>query len=92
MELVEQKLRDSLHDLLKGDHSPNNIKLSYDLGKYITIHPKKIGEILTIEVELLKGFEEEASRFSKRRNRNWPRFEILKESYKIVSEQVQNFS
>jgi hypothetical protein len=92
MELVEQKLRDSLHDLLEGKYSPNNINLSFDLLNYIKSHSKDIGEILTIEVELLKGFEKEASRFSKRMNQNWPRFEILKESYKIVSEQVQNYS
>jgi hypothetical protein len=92
MELIEQKLRDCLHDLLKGKYSPNNINISFDLLNYIKRHSKDIGEILTIEVELLKGFEEEASRFSKRMNQNWPRFEILKESYKIISEQVQNYT
>jgi hypothetical protein len=92
MESVEQNLRDSLHDLVEGKHSPNNINLSFDLLNYIKSRSKDIGEILTIEVELLKGFEEEACRFSKRINQNWPRFEILKESYKIVSEQVQNYS
>ena len=31
MELIEQKLRDCLHDLLMGENSPNNILITNDI-------------------------------------------------------------
>ena len=92
MELVEQKLRDFLHNLLIGENSPNNIKITSDILQYIKGHSTDIGEILTIEVELLSSFEVEASRFSRRLVRPLSGFINLKGSYEIRSVQVQKCS
>jgi hypothetical protein len=89
MELIEQKLRDLLHNLLMGENSPNNILITNDILKYIKDRSKDIAGILTIEVELLDSFEVEASRHSRRLNKPFSGFENLKGSYKIISEHTE---
>ena len=91
MELVEQKLRDCLHDLLMGENSPSKLIITYGVLQYIKDHSKDIGEILTIDVELQDTFEEKASRC---RSLFPPFFGFhnLEGSYEIKSVQAQKCS
>jgi hypothetical protein len=65
MELVEQKLRDCLQELLIGENSPSKLIITYGIFQYIKEHSKDIGEIITVEVELHDVFEDET--FCRRR-------------------------
>lgn len=56
MELIEIELRNSLHNLLMGENSPNNITITCGVLQYIQEHSKDIREILTIELSSLCNF------------------------------------
>lgn len=91
MELLEQKLRDCLHNLLIGENSPNNFVSTYGVFQYIKDHSKDIGNIVNIEVELHDIFEDEDF-YHRRPFVPLFGFRNLEGSYEIKSVQTKKYS